>query len=96
MFFVLGTLVIRASQRLATREPTARVIFVTDINFKSSVCRDVESGRSTACLSESASRNSFADMRSGLAKHLGTKYDAAVKDVSVRMQAAKPGQPCTP
>ena len=28
-------------------------------------------------------------MGSGLAKHLGTKYDAAVKDVSVRMQAAK-------
>ena len=38
----------------------------------------------------------FADMGSGLAKHLGTKYDAAVKDVSVRTQAAKLGQPCTP
>ena len=37
----------------------------------------------------SSSWNSFADMGSGLAKHLGTMYDAAVKDVSVRMQAAK-------
>ena len=35
-------------------------------------------------------------MDSGLAKHLGTKYDAAVKDVSVRTQAAKLLQPCTP
>ena len=72
------------------------MIIVTDFNFKSSVCRDVEGGRSTACLSESASWNSLTDMGSGLAKHLGTKYDAAVKDVSVRTQAAKLGQPCTP
>ena len=78
---------------LVYREPAGRVSLVTDNNYKSSVCRDVEGGRSTACLSDSASWNSFADMGSGLAKHLGTKYDAAVKDVSVRTQAAKHGQP---
>ena len=34
---------------LVYRELTSLVIIVTDINFKSSVCRDVEGGRSAAC-----------------------------------------------
>ena len=80
---------------LVYRELASLVIIVTDINFKSSVCRDVEGGRSAACLSESASWNSINDMGSWLTKRLGAKYDVAVKDVSVRTQAAKLGQ-CTP
>ena len=77
---------------LVYRELASLMVIVTDINFKSSVCRDVEGGRSAACWNESASWNSFA----GMTKRLGTKYDAAVKDVLVRTQAAKLLQPCTP